>query len=280
MTSPTGSDAFNRRKFLQTGGLALASAAVLAACGKDSAAGGSSGIPRLGVAPTTTGLPDAPVTDLVLLRTAQSVEHNAIDAYAAALELGVFTGSAAALGNVVRRFQADHRDHSKALGGLIAEAKGETYECANPQISKLYVTPALDLIVGNKDAGIEPSDTPLDDLLVLAHGLESLAAATYQYYVSLLSDPALRAAAMGIGEQEGRHATVLAQAINPGVAGVLPSVDPDTGRDNVAAVPSTYGSLRTINVAVGKPSETGSKPSLNMETPSLNSMIYDYMSCS
>lgn len=280
MTSLYGSDAFNRRKFLQTGGLALASAAVLAACGKNDAAGGDSGIPRLGVAPTTTALPEAHVTDVVLLRTASSLEYNAIDAYTAALGLGLFTGEASALGSVVKRFQADHKEHASALSGLIKELKGEPFECANSQITKLYVAPALDLIVGNKDAGIDPSDTPLDDVLALALGLENLAAATYQYYVSLISDPALRGAAMSIGEQEGRHATILAQAINPGVAGILPSINPETGKDNVAAVPSTFGKLSTINVAVGKPSSSGTKPSINMETPSLNSMAYDYIACS
>ena len=166
------------------------------------------------------------------------------------------------------------------MSGIITEAKGETFECANEQINKLYINPALDLILGNKDAGIAPSDTPLDDVMALALGLETLAAETYQFYVSMLSQPKLRAAAMGIGEQESRHAAVLAQAINPGIAGIGPSTNKDTGKPNPAAVPGAFGSLGTIAVSLGKKNEAGNKTTLNMETPSLNSMAYEYAKCS
>jgi len=274
MTSPV-----NRRRFLLTGGFAIATTTLLAACGKgpQSPAGA---FPRIGEVPPTTGLPTTAPTDEVLLRTATSLEFNAIDTYKKVLELGLFTGSAAGTAAVVNRFKADHEAHAKALSGIITEAKGETFECANEQINKLYIHPALDLILGNKDAGIAASDTPLDDVMALALGLETLAAETYQFYVSLLSQPKLRAAAMGIGEQESRHAAVLAQAINPGIAGIGPSTNEKTGKPNPAAVPGPFGSLGTIAVALGKPNEAGNKTTLNMETPSLNSMAYEYAKCS
>lgn len=274
MSSPV-----NRRRFLLTGGFAIATTTLLAACGKGPQSP-KGAFPRIGEVPSTTGLPTAAPTDEVLLRTATSLEFNAIDTYKKVLELGLFTGSAAGTAAVVNRFKADHEAHAKALSGIITEAKGETFECANEQINKLYINPALDLILGNKDAGIAASDTPLDDVMALALGLETLAAQTYQFYVSLLSQPKLRAAAMGIGEQESRHAAVLAQAINPGIAGIGPSTNEKTGKPNPAAVPGPFGSLGTIAVALGKPNEAGNKTALNMETPSLNSMAYEYAKCS
>jgi hypothetical protein len=59
---------YSRRTMLTAGGAAAASAAFLAACG------GSNTVTRLGSAPTTEKLADAAVTDVVLLRTAMSVE--------------------------------------------------------------------------------------------------------------------------------------------------------------------------------------------------------------
>jgi len=114
---------------------------------------------------------------------------------------------------------------------------------------------------------------------VLAHALENLAAQTYQGVVTMLGDKALRQAAIGIGQDEARHAAVLAQALNPGLSGILPSVNPDTGKANVAAVPSAFGPLTPINVTVGPVQADGSRVSLILETPSLNSLAYDSVSC-
>ena len=265
---------YSRRKFLQTGGLALASAAVLAACGKNDKL--AAGIPRLGEAPTTTGLPDGGATDIVLLRTATSLEYCAIDAYGAVADLNILPATSAA---ALKRFRDDHSAHAKALSELVKKVGGEPFECANEKINSLYISPALDLILGNKDKGIDPSDTQVDDLVVLAHGVENLAAATYQFYVSMLSVPGLRAAAMGIGQEEARHAAVLAQAILPNGKGIAPSVDEATGKANPAAVPAAFGSLSAVQVSLGKVNESGNKPSISMDTPSLNSMAYEYAKC-
>ncbi len=59
------------------------------------------------------------------------------------------------------------------------------------------------------DVEIEPSDTPVEDVLVLADALESLAAATYQAVVVMLNDVSLRAEAIRIGAQEAQHAGLL-----------------------------------------------------------------------
>ena len=274
MNSPDNIHVLNRRKFLQTGGLALASAAVLAACGKSDKV--ATTYPRIGEAPTTTGLPAGEVNDVVLLRTASSLEWSAVHAYTAAAGLGILPAAAT---SIVKRFQADHKAHSAALSELIKKAGGEPFECGNPRINDLYVTPAVELIVGNPDKGIEASDTPVEDLLILAHGLESLAAATYQYYVSMIAQPALRAAAMTNGQDEARHAAILAQAIMPEGKGIAPSVNETTGKANPAAVPGAFGSLATVSFAIGKTSDAGTKTQLSLDTPSLNSMIYEYAKC-
>lgn len=274
MNIPVNDNAFNRRKFLQSGGLALASAAILAACGKSDKVATS--YPRIGESPTTTGLPTAHVTDAVLLRTASSLEWCAIDAYTAVAALGLLPSAAT---SVVKRFQADHKAHAAALTPLIKKAGGEPFECANERINELYIGPAVELITGNESKGIPASDTPVDDLIVLAHGLESLAAATYQYYVSLIATPAVRAAAMTIGQDEARHAAVLAQVIIPDGEGIAPSINETTGKPNPAAVPGAFGSLAAVTFSIGKTSEAGTKTQLSLDTPSLNSLAYEYASC-
>jgi len=274
MNIPVNDNAFNRRKFLQSGGLALASAAILAACGKSDKVATS--YPRIGESPTTTGLPTAHVTDAVLLRTASSLEWCAIDAYTAVAALGLLPSAAT---SVVKRFQADHKAHAAALTPLIKKAGGEPFECANERINELYIGPAVELITGNESKGIPASDTPVDDLLVLAHGLENLAAATFQYYVSLIATPAVRGAAMTIGQDEARHAAVLAQVIIPDGKGIAPSINETTGKPNPAAVPGAFGSLAAVTFSIGKTSEAGTKTQLSLDTPSLNSLAYEYASC-
>ena len=111
MNTPEINHVLNRRKFLQSGGLALASAAILAACGKSDKV--ATTYPRIGDSPTTTALPDGTVNDVVLLRTASSLEWCAIDAYTAAAGLGLLPAAAT---SVVKRFQADHKAPGTAAG--------------------------------------------------------------------------------------------------------------------------------------------------------------------
>jgi rubrerythrin len=263
MNNNTSSSAasLNRRSFLRIGGITATSAAVLAACGGES----HSDIARIGLSPETTALKTEHVTDEVLLRTAMSVEYLAIDTYNAVAKANVLTGDAASALEVAKAFIADHTEHAAALEALITARGGKPFKEANPRMMSLYVEPALALVV--------ESDTPAADALAFAHALETLAASTYQGFVAQISEAALRADAMVIGAQEARHATVLAQAIRPGIEGLLPSVD-DAGAALVAAVPSTFGTLAAVQVALGKPGESGSKNVLSIETPSLNSLIY------
>lgn len=276
-------DSFDRRRLLQLGGLAAASGVVLAACGEDDTAGTVTVPPRLGTAPEREPLPDPIVNDVVILRTASSLEYLALDAYDLVLAefSGLFTGTAAGLVPVVERFRADHQRHAEAVTELIVDAGGEPYQCANERLADLYLLPGVELIVGTEAAvdllgiegsgdPIEPSHEPLVDLLALAHGLERLATATYQEVVPLLSEPSLRRAAMLIAADETRHATVLARQLAPDAI----FADPEGG---VSAVPSAFGQLGQIPVSLGALNEVGNKASVALETPSLNALIYEYL---
>jgi len=263
---------YSRRQLLRFGGVGAAGL-VLAACGKQSGVEESKNITAVGVVPDTEALPNVVVNDVVLLRTAASLEYNAIETYDAAIGLGVFTGSFAAAGDVAKRLRDDHRAHADAVNGLVTQLGGQPFTCGNPRLSEIYISPALGLITDTSN------ENPALDVVVLAHALENLAAQTYQSVVTMLSDKALRQAAMTIGQEEARHAAVLAQALNPGLSGILPSVDATTGRPNVAAIPGPFGPLTPIPVTLGPVRDDGSRASLNLETPSLNSLAYDYVTC-
>jgi len=147
-----------------------------------------------------------------------------------------------------------------------------------------------------------------------AHGLESWAGASYQSFVPLLSDPSLRSSSMTVGAREARHAALLAININPDRPGGLvnftdavnaepaapptttiaptttvqniatPSggstaepAPPQTAIPTVTAIPSQFGSLAAIQIVVGAGDENGTRLKMNLETPSLNSFIYEFM---
>jgi len=262
----------NRRQMLGLSG-AGALAAFLAACGKQAGVTESANIRALGVTEDLPGLPNEVIDDVVLLRTAASLEYNAIDTYEAALGLGVFTGAFAAAGDIAKRLRDDHRGHADAINGLVTQLGGKPFTCGNPRLNEIYISPALALI------NEADNENPALDVVVLAHALENLAAQTYQGVVTLLSDKSLRQAAMSIGQDEARHAAVLAQALNPGIAGVLPSVNEATGKPNVATVPGAFGPLTPIPVTVGPVNADGTRNSLILETPSLNSLAYDDVTC-
>lgn len=273
--SPALRSSLTRRRFLLAGGATISFGALLAACGGNE----SSGIPVLGNAPQSTALPDAPVTDIALLRTATSLEYNAIFVYDAVTEL--VSGDAAIL---AQRFVRDHKAHAEATAALTEQLGGKAFEEPNPRLQRIYIEPALTAILGDSDKGIAPTDDAAADIVALAYALETLAGATYQAYVPLLNDKSLRAAAMGIGEQEARHAAVLGSIINPdrlvSSFGLPLSADFQETTDVPAAayaVPSSFGTLAPIPLVIGAPNDSGGRMTVNLETPNLNSMVYEYL---
>ena len=263
----------SRRDALRVGGLSVFGAAFLAACGKQSGVVESSNILSEGVITPTTALPEGIVTDVVLLRTAASLEYNAIDAYNSVLEGGLLTGDYAKLTDAVKRFRDDHQAHADAVNQLVVASGGKAHTCANARIDTLYIQPAIALITAKDNP-----DTS-KDVVALAHALENLATQTYQGVVASLTAPSLRADAIRVAQDEARHAVVLAQVLNSGYASVGPTTNEATGKPNIASVPSAYGSLSTVLLQVGTPTADGVKTSLSLETPSLNGLIYDFVDC-
>ena len=106
---------FTRRELLRLSGVSLASGLVLAACGKQAGVIDDEAIAVLGQSQILTPLAEAEVTDAVLLRTAASLEYNAIETYATALDLGVFTGDLRKVVEIAKRFSDDHGNHADAV---------------------------------------------------------------------------------------------------------------------------------------------------------------------
>ena len=265
----------SRRRFFLAGGATISFGALLAACG----AGESTGIARLGDSVPDNALADVEVTDVVLLRTATSLEYNAIYVYEAVASAGILSGDAATL---AARFLSDHRAHAEATSSLTEKLGGKAFAEPNPRLQTIYVEPALKLIVGDTSSGIEPTADPVADVLALAYALETIAGSTYQAYIPKLSDPALRGSAIGIGEQEARHAALIGSLLNPDrlVSSFGLSIAAQYREDAdvpalAYAVPTSFGTLAPAPVILGAANESGTRTTVNLETPSLNSLIYE-----
>ena len=266
-----------RRRFLQIGGFSVATASVIAACGGTE----SGSIARVGLAPTSTLLPDPVVNDVVLLRTAASLEYSAISVYDAVIGNADLLDPS--LDEVATRFRDDHAGHAALFDQLTTEAGGVAWGCSNPRIDSLIIAPVIRAITGGPAGdGLDetpPSDDPKRDVLNFAHDLETLAGSTYQDLATLLSLPALRKETMVIGTHEVRHAALLALAITGVPAGIRPPADLPAEPPVIPvvyAVPTRFGSLGSTQVVVGAADDNGARSTFSLETPSLNTFIYEF----
>jgi hypothetical protein len=304
---------FGRRDILRIGGFSVATAAVISACGEH--ARGEVG--RVGVAPTTVALPDAVVTNVALLRTASSLEHSIINVYEQLIGKSDLLDPK--YDDMIKRFRDDHTAHAKLFEKLTTDAGGVAWMCSNPKIDDVIINPVVTRITKGTAAtttakAIGASDDPRRDMMNFAHGLETLAGATYQAFVALFSDPSLRSDAMKVGAREARHSALLALTINPDRPGGLvsiadaanaePGAPPITSATTttvqniaspgagsvvpsnsvqqteippVTAIPSQFGGLSAVQIVVGKGDENGTRLKINLETPSLNSFVFEYM---
>ncbi len=225
-------DALPRRKFLALGCFSVATAAVLAACGGPGGEGAGNGarVAQAGESPVTTALPDRVVDDVVLLRTASSLEHSAVAIYDKAFGMNLLTGETA---EFAKRFQDHHAAYAKFFEGLTTEAGGTPFTTENPAVTKNIVTPAY--------GAIDASADKAGDLRNMLHSLENVITETYQSFVPLLTVPKLRAATMSVGAAEARHAAVWAGILGgPVAASLAPKVEPTTtakGAVEVVVVP-------------------------------------------
>ena len=149
------------------------------------------------------------------------------------------------------------------------------------------------------------------DVLNFAHALESIAGSTYQGLVPALSLPNLRKDVVLVGAQEARHAALLAILITGRPDGYADPSDVQnatlvaptttaapTTTQNIAApttqagaqappdatailpvyaMPGTFGLLSQVQLVLGRPNEAGTRLTVNIETPSLNSYIYEFI---
>lgn len=259
-----------RREFIRLGGMAISVGAVVAACGTDQ---GVTAPGRLGLADQGEELPTAEVNDIVLMRTAQSLEYTALDVYDVALGTDALSDEAT---DLIGRFVEDHTRHADLVGTVIDDLGGEQFTCGNPFLAERAIAPIL--------AALEGTDDLVRDLSNISYAIEAFAGASYQALIPMIEELPLRTAAMQIGGEEQRHATAVALAINPDewfspeMFGEPLSNDAD-GFPIPYAIPATFGQLRGIPLVVGAPDENGARFSTTLQTPAANSLVYEFQSC-
>lgn len=192
-----------RRGLLRVGGFGIAGAAVLAACGSDKSATKGSTVTTMAPG-TTMASPDTMGTDttmaggssdVVLLRTASSLEHLAVAAYQIAIDSGLVTTKA--VGDAAKLFQGHHMEHAAFFEAATKSAGGSPFTEANAAVLAT-LQPTIDALTDEKG------------VLMLALTLERAAAATYQSGIGIVTDVSLNKALMSVGGVEARHAAVLA----------------------------------------------------------------------
>jgi len=223
----------NRRDLFKIGGASILGVALLAACGSDAADAPSSPVvpatqPIDTGTPTTTATPTTSVNgsadmDLVLARTAASLEKLAVDTYGTAA--GLITTPAVLAAATM--FAGHHQMHLDALNGVLMGAGAQPITEMNQAVYHALVKPALDAATTEMDA------------VNIALSLEEAAAQTYVYAGGTLSTPSLRSTIMTIGGVEARHAAVLRMAalaqspldVFPNQRGFFPGDNPLAGID-------------------------------------------------
>lgn len=146
----------SRRSALKIGGLTVSIAALAAACGEDRGQDPSLG--RIGNAPVVSTPPAYESDDLVLLRTAASLEFTAIEVYQAAL--GLDGAIPAEVVPTIERLIENHRGIGERMVELTEANGGEAWTCSNPWLMDRVIGPALELIQANV-VGIVQDDTSM-----------------------------------------------------------------------------------------------------------------------
>ena len=294
----------DRRTLLKVGGFSVAAAALIAACGGENGSGNvapSKNIPLSGTSPPIKRPGDGVYDDAVLLRTMTSLQYNALEVIAAIQKVNGIDPDVAALAKgyapIVQR-QADE------LARATTEVGGTPYEAPNPRFNEDVVQPSLHKI--------SVSQTPASDAANFMHAIIAVLAETTQAYTPLVRRQPPRQLLMQIGTVHGREAGWLANAITPEnivseetAAAAAPSDPVETTTTNAAAglpttteapttsaagggaaatadipvyvVPATFGQLGAVQVVLGNANDQGAdkRTVVNIETPSLNSFVYN-----
>jgi hypothetical protein len=179
----------DRRTFLAVAGLAAAVAA--GACGSDDDGAEVA-------ATTSTAAPNT--GDVALLRTASSIEELEVALCQRAIDGGLLKSAAA--NDVVKLFQAQHKQHAGVLEGHTTRFAGEPYTQPNPALLQQFQARVTD----------EAS------LLRALYDLAQMSAATCQAAVGTVRDSQLNVVLMSIAGAEARQAAVLGAMTNQPVA--------------------------------------------------------------
>jgi hypothetical protein len=260
---------YRRRDALKLGGLTVSAAAFLAACGSGRTGDASPG--RVGFAPPIEELENYPIDDAVLLRTASSLELTAIAVYEAVLATGLLDADLTVL---VERLIEDHQMVADQMGELTEAVGGVPWECTNPWYMSRTVEPLLEAVLA--------SDNPVRDIINTAVVLENIAAGTHQSLSVQLEDPEAVAATIAAATLESRHSAYIV-AIGRGPEGyVSPLIDGDgdspTDEDGVPhqfSITTRFGSTGQAELVAGAADENGVRQTFIVQTPSLNSWIYN-----
>lgn len=264
---PRPDTSVDRRQAFKIGGLTVSLAAIAAACGADRTGDTAPG--RVGFAPPITALPDYDVDDVVLLRTASSLEYTAIFAYEQVLSLGVLDADVTAL---VEELIANHQDIADEMGELTVAAGGEAWECTNPWYMERLIEPVVALVV--------ESDDQLRDVFNTAVALENLAASTHQSLSVQLTEPEAKTATLAAATLESRHSAALVVYVRGAEGYISPAIDggdvptDDSGIAQRFAITGRFGTVSQSELTVGPPDENGARETFILQTPAENSFIY------
>jgi hypothetical protein len=198
-----------RRQFLKFGGAAVLGAAVLAACSSEARIASPGSAASSSSASGTTSGAGGVVDDLVLGKTAASLEALAVAVYDTAINSGKVTTPA--IGDAAKLFMDHHKQHQNAIEAAVGLTKDSSQ--ANAAVKSMVIDPVV-------------SDPTLDEvkIVALAYQLEDVAAQTYVFATTLLTKAELRSTLMTIGGVEARHKAILGfMAQQKAAADIFPS---------------------------------------------------------
>lgn len=180
----------HRRQVLMFGGVAVASAAVFAAC--------KGPTPPLSPTPatTTTTLFHQNASDVVIMRTAASIEELLVTAYTKILATNLVTD--AVLLDLVKLFQSQHSQHADLFGRATRSAGGVAFTDPNPVLMQQVLQPRLAALSTEAD------------VMSLAYDLEHLSSATCQAELGTFSNLSFNTTVGSVGATEARHVALLA----------------------------------------------------------------------
>ncbi|MCU1352293.1 MAG: hypothetical protein JWM05_1502 [Acidimicrobiales bacterium] len=213
-----------RRQFLKAGGLSLATAAVLAACGKDTTKIGESGTTALPSSSTTAPTPPTKArtetdkqTDLGQLRTATSLELLIVEVYNT-VEQHLSTEAA----QIGKRFFDQHTAHAADLQAATERQFGakSVYKKRNDYLALKVVKPALAQLesdaktAGSDATAVQASQQAFVRFLM---SMEDTGASTYISGVGALSLADLRHLMGNLGSLSARRSATFGNTLGDDV---------------------------------------------------------------